>query len=116
MEYVDFKKTKSTIVYQLLHSSDSVPKDNSLLLFDYFKFLHFFRHNYLHFLVLKSIGMEWKEETQLKELFHIDLPDEYALKSPDIVLERDGKIYLIDVSIAYDIHQNGERKQKNINK
>jgi len=85
MEYVDFKQSKDNIIYQLFHSSDNINKENSTMLFDYYRFLHFFRHNYLHYLVLKSLNLGWSEEIQLKELFSFDMPEEYARKSPDIV-------------------------------
>jgi len=42
------------------------------------------RHDILHFLVLKSLGKDWQEETPLSNYFNF-LPDEYARKTPDVV-------------------------------
>jgi len=112
MDYIDFKQKENTIIYQLLHSSDDLNKENSNMLFDYYKFLHFFRHNYLHYLVLKMLNQDWKEETQLKDLFQINMPEEFMKKTPDIVYELQNTIYFLDVSISVDIHTNNLNKRK----
>jgi len=95
-----------------LHSNDSLDLENSNFLFDYFKFLHFFRHNFFHYLVLQSLGQIWEEEKQLKDIFPIQLPENYERKSPDIVFLKKEEIYLIDVSVSYDIHKSEKMKSE----
>jgi hypothetical protein len=112
MDYIDFSKKKSTILYQILHSSDLIPIDNSKALYDYYKYIHFFRHNLLHYLVLESLGQAWTEEKQLQDLVDIKMPKEYALKTPDIYLRKDKVVLLIDVSISFDIHKSKIQKEE----
>jgi len=111
MDYIDFKASKQSILYQLMHSSDQISIDNSDALYDYYKYLHYFRHNYLHYLVLESMGQGWSEEKQLKDVFDIELPKEYALKTPDIVINKEKTTLLIDVSISIDIHKTKKTKK-----
>jgi hypothetical protein len=112
MDYIDFKEKKQNILYQLQHSNDNIPSENSQALYDYYKYLHMFRHNYLHYLVLESLGQTWTEEKQIKDLFDIIVPEKYALKTPDIYHRHDNKHYLIDVSISVDIHKSLKQKEE----
>jgi len=106
MEYIDFTKSKDNIIYQLLHSSDNLETTNSYALFDYYKYLHFFRHNYLHYLVLKALGETWIEERTIQSFFpNLMIPETIALKTPDIFILKNDTYYLIDVSISIDIHK-----------
>jgi len=69
---------------QLLHSNDGVDNTNSKTLFDFFKYLHFVRHNFFHYLVLQMLNQIWVEEKPLQELINIEMPLEYGRKTPDI--------------------------------
>jgi len=109
-EYIDFNKPIDSVLHQLLKSNDTVNKDNSNMLFDYYKFLHLFRHNLLHYLVLKMFRKQWEEEKMLSAYFDF-LPDEYSRKTPDIVLSIENNWYLIDVSISIDLYKTEKMKK-----
>jgi len=112
MDYIDFNSKKETIIYQILHSTTNIDTQNSIALYDYYKYLHFFRHNYLHYLVLESFGQGWAEEKPLQEQIEIVMPKEYALKTPDIYYVKKDIRYVIDVSISNDIHKTKTQKEK----
>jgi hypothetical protein len=111
MDYIDFNSKKETIIYQILHSNENINNQDSIALYDYFRYLHFFRHNYLHYLVLESLGYKWLEEKPLQDVLEIILPKEYALKTPDIYHVQNNIKYLIDVSISNDIHKTKIQKE-----
>jgi len=114
MDYIDFKSSKKTILTQLLYSNNGVDVTNSGTLFDYFKYLHFVRHNFFHYLVLQMLNQPWNEEKPIQELVNVEMPLEYGRKTPDIFFETQKKIYLIDVSISIDIHKSEREKKTKI--
>jgi len=110
MDYIDFSKSIGYVLNQLLQSNKLISTTDSNALFDYYKFLHFFRHNFLHYLVLKAIGLEWENEKPLGDSFPF-LPANYFNKTPDICFKRENVWYLIDVSISVDT-ANSEKIKK----
>jgi len=110
MQYIDFNQKKETILYQLLHSSDNIPIENSHALYDYYKYLHYFRHNFLHYLTLQSLNQPWCEEKPIYKYFDFKIPEKYGLKTPDILLKYDDWVIIIDVSISEDIHKTKLQK------
>jgi len=69
MEFVDFSRPVNQIMKQLFDSKKDVITTDSNALFDYYKFLHLFRHNFLHCLVMKSLDLKWQEEKQMGDFF-----------------------------------------------
>jgi len=108
--FIDFNKNSDTIVYDLFHSSDNIPDDDNML-FDYFKFLHLFRHNLLHSLVLKMFGQNWQEEKPLAEFFDC-LTVEEGRKTPDICIQINNVWYVIDVSVSMDVAKTKNKKKE----
>jgi hypothetical protein len=109
--FVDFSKGFDEMVYQLFHSNDNIPESNSLMLFDYYKYLHFLRHNFLHYFVLKMLGQDWTEEKPLSMFFDY-LPVEYGRKTPDICIKLKEIWLIMDVSISNDIALTEKNKKE----
>jgi len=112
MENIDFNQSEKAINHQILHSNDNVDKSNSYMIFDYYRFLNYLRHNFLHLLILKMLGKPWAEERKVGDVFPITMPDEYSRKTPDIIILHNNKYYIIDVSISIDIHKTKKGKEK----
>jgi len=70
----------------------------SLIIISFFIFLGII---FLHYLVLKSLGLDWESEKPLGESFPF-LPLNYFNKTPDICFKRENVWHVIDVSISVD--------------
>jgi len=112
MEFVDFKQNEKSIYWQISHSNEKIDVTNDRAIFDYYKFLNFFRHNYLHYLVLKMLGKDWEDEKRIIDIVGENISGPYSNKTPDIFLKKDDRNYFIDVSISYDIHKTEKTKKE----
>jgi DNA-binding protein len=112
---IDYLSKKSSLRHQLLKSNENINNNNNDDLFNYYDIIIKVRHNILHYLVLDYMGMKWVDETsianRIRELFGIADDNIILQKTPDIMLINNGILYLIDVSISLDIHQNEYNKK-----
>jgi len=115
VEYINYKDNKTTIIKQLLNSNSNIPIDNDILLFDYYKFLHLVRHNYLHKMLLEMLNMPWSEEKTISSIFNFEMPMNIALKTPDIYFREKNVHYFIDVSVSYDTAKTEKNKYDKYN-
>jgi len=106
--YIDFKQSKKNILYQLQTIEQNVNISDNHELFALYIYLHKIRHDFLHFLILESLGKSWQEESTLSSFF--DLPEEMGRKTPDIIMIRDSVWYIIDVSVSIDTAKNEKKK------
>jgi len=113
---INMNQSKNKIIKDIIHSSDNLNSEDHQMLFSYYKYLHYVRHNMLHYLVLESLGQKWSSEKEIGSFFRekILLPDEYYWKTPDIIhlinINNVEKFLIIDVSIVYDIHKTNKEK------
>jgi hypothetical protein len=87
----DLEKIEQTINYT-----------NNEAIWLFYKGLIRLRHDFLHFLVLKSIGKLWSPEKTITELFELNSDNKILNRTPDIYIEKNRKHYLIDVSVSND--------------
>jgi hypothetical protein len=87
----------------LLNSHTYTDSTTDLQLFEDYQKIIMTRHDILHFLTLQCLGSKWEYEKRICDHFNLHMPDEIGHKTPDIVMERKGDWYMIDVSISRDI-------------
>jgi len=109
--YINFNQTIKNVIYQLQKIEYSVNREDNEELFAFFLYLLKVRHDFLHFLVLQSLGQDWQEERKLSDYFPM-LPEDYGKKTPDICLQKKDIWYIIDVSISTDCAKASEIKTK----
>jgi len=85
--YINFNQTIKNVIYQLQKIEYSVNREDNEELFAFFLYLLKVRHDFLHFLVLQSLGQDWQEERKLSDYFPM-LPEDYGKKTPDICLQK----------------------------
>jgi len=100
-----FDKGPNFLLNYLFHSNDMVKTNNNEELYSYYTSLLRLRHDCLHYFVLKTLNLPWKEEEPVNRLLKLDDDNPILFRTPDIVFFDDKtKFWLfIDVSVTYDI-------------
>jgi len=107
---IDYNNEENSIIYQIVHSNDNLDINNDKDLFEYYEKLIRYRHDLLHYSVLKMMGLKWESEKSFNNYFDLNDENDLLRKTPDIIYKFELKYYIIDVSVSIDTHAQFKNK------
>jgi hypothetical protein len=106
----------ASLRYDYYHSLPS-PEDTDQILLQKLQQLYHYRHDLVHLLCEKMLGIvsDFSTIKKLAHYFGDILPDHLSKLSPDIVIEKDGVVTLIDISVSKNHEFNYQEKYNKYN-
>jgi len=114
---VNYNSTKNNILNQINNLHKNINNESNEDLFKLYMILIRIRHDIIHYSILNSLGLDWKDEEKIGDIFHIISDEHWVNQTPDIVLkskedEKSQTYYIIEISVSIDLATSEEQKIK----